>query len=56
MTDRDRASGNPSWERAGSIGLPKTSPPAPATDATEPERPVARWLGWSPTSWRRDRP
>jgi hypothetical protein len=46
------ASGNPHWERSGPIGLPRSPAPAPAESEPGPDRSVASWLGWSPTSWR----
>lgn len=61
----DYPSGNPDWippwdpQNEGSRGLP--SLPAPEREAEgapseaparKAEKPVAEWLGWSPTSWR----
>jgi hypothetical protein len=56
----DRPSGDPAWEGPKSRGLPRVAP-ATGGDASShgegsaPARPVARWLGWSPTSWRTSR-
>ena len=66
----DRPSGDPAWEGSKSRGLPRlaamtgdegrtTSDGAVAdepraSDSPEPKS-VARWLGWSPTSWRTQR-
>jgi hypothetical protein len=53
MSDRDRPSGRPDGEPTAGRGLPAI--PAPSeepADARTEGRPVASWLGWSPTRWR----
>lgn len=59
----DRPSGDPAWESPKSLGLPRLPagavghavPSGGGTPPSEPARPVARWVGWSPTSWRTSR-
>ena len=58
----ERPSGDPAWEGPKSRGLPRTAaheaaPPPAGSDPAHRAgpKPVARWLGWSPTSWRTSR-
>jgi hypothetical protein len=53
MSERDRHSGRPDGEPPTGRGLPALPAPSEGTDGERTEgRPVASWLGWSPTRWR----
>lgn len=53
MSDRAHPSGHPDAEPSAGRGLPAIPPPERETAAErQAARPVASWLGWSPTAWR----
>lgn len=51
----ERPSGDPAWEGQKTRGLPVRRPEGEPPAADGSQAPVARWLGWSPTSWRTSR-